>query len=244
MKHICVAPPTKIISPIFLTKLRLEAPLPVYFSCTTFIRSLYRNFGYTFGSQNAPPGDELVGALTTGWQSDSSFRALQAPRHCHWSLKMFFQMVVFDFSCFISKSYFYSCTSTFECEPWAFFFSFSRVRAPRNKHVVGRTHTVVRFQTRIRRKHGTENSGVSYMCWMDFHNAILCCGFLCARLISVYYVSILCLFCLFSLFRLPRRGLPRPIYTARAITPLPPLHGYHACLFPGYHGIVLCSIPG
>ena len=24
-------------------------------------------------------------------------------------------------------------------------------------------------------------SGGSYMCWMDFHNAILCCGFLCAQ---------------------------------------------------------------
>ena len=87
-------------------------------------------------------------------------------------------------------------------------------------------------------------SGVSYMCWMDFHNAILCCGFLYARLISVYSVSILCLFYVFSLFWLPRRGLPRPICTARAITPLPPLHGYHACLFPGYHAIGLCSIPG
>ena len=70
-------------------------------------------------------------------------------------------------------------------------------------------------------------SGVSYMYWMDFYNGILCCGFLCARLISV------------SLFRLPRRGLPRPkclsfpattprATTPRAITPLPPLHGYHA----------------
>ena len=88
-------------------------------------------------------------------------------------------------------------------------------------------------------------SGVSYMCWMGFHNAILCCGFLCARLISFYSVSIfVSILCLFSLFRLPRRGLPRPIYIARAITPLPPLHGYHACLFPGYHAIVLCSIPG
>ena len=68
---------------------------------------------------------------------------------------------------------------------------------------------------------------------------------LCARLISVYSVPILCLFCLLlSLFRLPRRGLPRPIYTARAITPSPPLHGYHACLFPGYHAIALSSIPG
>ena len=28
-------------------------------------------------------------------------------------------------------------------------------------------------------------SGVSYMCWIDFHNGILGFGFLCARLISV-----------------------------------------------------------
>ena len=76
-------------------------------------------------------------------------------------------------------------------------------------------------------------SGVSYMCWMDFHNnGILCCGFLCARLISVYFVSLLSL--LLS-FPAPRQGLPRPIYTARAITPRaitpsPPLHGYHACV--------------
>ena len=71
------------------------------------------------------------------------------------------------------------------------------------------------------------------------------CVFMCPTniiLFCAYSVSILCLY--FSLFRLPRRGLPRPIYTARAITPLPPLHGYHACLFPGYHAIVICSIPG
>ena len=59
--------------------------------------------------------------------------------------------------------------------------------------------------------------GVSYMCWMDFHNTFLCCGFLCARLISLYFVSILCLS-----FRLPRRGLPRPILTTT---------GYHACVY-------------
>ena len=92
-------------------------------------------------------------------------------------------------------------------------------------------------------------SGVSYKCWMDFHNnGILCCGFLCARLISVYFLSLLSF--LLSLFRLPRQGLPRPIYiaraiTPRAITPLPPLHGYHACvyIYPGYHAIFLSSIP-
>ena len=76
--------------------------------------------------------------------------------------------------------------------------------------------------------------GVSYMCWMDFHNAILCCGFLCTRSISSYFLlQFLLLFCVYlvPISRLPRRGLPRPIYTARAITPLPPLHGYHACVY-------------
>ena len=99
-------------------------------------------------------------------------------------------------------------------------------------------------------------SGVSYMCWMDFHNGILCCWFLCARLIH----SLLSLLPRLSLFRLPRRGLPRPIYTSRAITPraitpLPPLHGYHACVyisrlsrhfrslpFTGYHATCFFSI--
>ena len=73
-------------------------------------------------------------------------------------------------------------------------------------------------------------SGVSYMCWMDFHNAILCCGFLCARLISVYSVTIYvaraitprAITPLPPLHRLPRRGLPRPIFTTT---------GYHACVY-------------
>ena len=38
---------------------------------------------------------------------------------------------------------------------------------------------------------GRRISGVSYMCWIDFHNRILGCGFLCAQLMSVYSVSIL-----------------------------------------------------
>ena len=78
--------------------------------------------------------------------------------------------------------------------------------------VVGRTHTIVRLQTRIRRKMERRISGVSYMCCMDFHNEILCCGFLCARLISVSFSG-----------SLPQRGLPRP-------TAL--FSGYHA---EGYH---------
>ena len=60
-------------------------------------------------------------------------------------------------------------------------------------------------------------SGVSCMCRMEFHYTFLCCGFLCARLISIYFVSILCLS-----FRLPRRGLPRPFLTTT---------GYHACVY-------------
>ena len=45
-----------------------------------------------------------------------------------------------------------------------------------SRGAVGRTHTIVRFQTRIRRKDGTENFG-GFVYVMDFHNAILCCGF-------------------------------------------------------------------
>ena len=56
-------------------------------------------------------------------------------------------------------------------------------------------------------------SGVSYICWMDFHNGILCCGFLCARLISVSFV--------FSLVSFPAT-------TPRATTPHLYRQGYHA----------------
>ena len=107
-----------------------------------------------------------------------------------------------------------------------------------SRGAVGRTHTIVRLQTRIRRKDGTENFG-SFVYVLDLYNGILCCGFLCARLISVSFPATTprattphrSLF-----FRLPRRGLPRPTdipraITPRAITPLPPLHGYHACVY-------------
>ena len=51
-------------------------------------------------------------------------------------------------------------------------------------------------------------SGGSCMCWMDFHNVILCSGFICTLLI-------------YSIIRLPRRGAPRPILT---------ITDYHACV--------------
>ena len=103
-----------------------------------------------------------------------------------------------------------------------------------------RHETVERIMERI-------ISGGSYMCWMDFHNAILCCGFLCARLISVCFVSLLSLLLSF------------PATTPRATTPHLYCTGYHAqsyhaftttarlprlCIYPGYHAIVLSTIPG
>ena len=62
--------------------------------------------------------------------------------------------------------------------------------------------------------------GFSYMCWVDFHNGILCCGFLCARLISVYFVSLLCVSFASS--------LSFPATTPRATTPHLYPTGYHA----------------
>ena len=55
------------------------------------------------------------------------------------------------------------------------------------------------------------------MCWMDFHNAILCCGFLCTLLTSFYFTAT----------------------TPRATTPHPYHHGLsRLCMHPGYHTIV------
>ena len=68
------------------------------------------------------------------------------------------------------------------------------------------------------------------MYWMDFYNGICIVGFY-----VLDYINLLINFSV-SLFRLPRCGLPRPIYTPRAITPraitpLLPLHGYHARVY-------------
>ena len=68
---------------------------------------------------------------------------------------------------------------------------------------------------------------------MDFHNGILCCGFLCARIIplnfSTLFLPLSCVFCVFF-YGYHAKGCHAPIYSARAITPSP-LHGYHACVF-------------
>ena len=63
-----------------------------------------------------------------------------------------------------------------------------------SRGAVGRTHTVVRLQTRIRRKDGTENFG-GFVYVLDLHNGISCYEFfVCSINFSVF------------LFRLPWRG--------------------------------------
>ena len=64
-------------------------------------------------------------------------------------------------------------------------------------------------------------SGVSYRCWMDFHNAILCCGFLCTLLTSFY-------FCFYFTATTPRATTPHLYFTVYHA------EGYHAPSIP--HG--------
>ena len=98
-----------------------------------------------------------------------------------------------------------------------------RVRSVLNGYV-GRTHIIVRFQTRSRTKHGTENFGGFIYVLDGFpQRDFVLWVFICP-------INIVPFFRL-SIFRLPRQGQPRPIYTARATTPLPPLHSYHACVY-------------
>ena len=113
---------------------------------------------------------------------------------------------------------------------------------------VGRTHSIVRLQTRIRRKMDRRILRVSYICGMDLHNGILCCGFLCARIISLYFftlffclyfVSFLCLF-----YGYHAKGYHDP----SILQGLSPLHHCTATtpvyLHPGYHATAPSSISG
>ena len=94
-----------------------------------------------------------------------------------------------------------------------------------SRGAVGRIHAIVILQTRIRRKDGTENfGGFVYVLDGFLQRDFVLWVFMCSINFSV------------SLFRLPRRGLPHPTDTARAITPraitpLPPLHGHHAGVY-------------
>ena len=97
-----------------------------------------------------------------------------------------------------------------------------RVSVPDNL-VVGRTHTIVRLQTRIRRKHGTDNfGGFVYVLDGFLQRDFVLWVFMCSINFSVSFPATTPRATtphLVSRFRLPRRGLPRPIYTPRAITP-------------------------
>ena len=95
-----------------------------------------------------------------------------------------------------------------------------------SRGAVGRTHTIVSLQTRIRRKDGTENFGGSVYVLDGFlQRDFVLWVFMCLINFSV------------SLFRLPRRRLPRPTglfsgyhtegYDAR--TDAFKLTGYHVC---------------
>ena len=110
---------------------------------------------------------------------------------------------------------------------------------------VGRTHTIVRLQTRIRRKDGTENfGGFVYVLdgfpQRDFALWVFMC--------PINFILFCLLSCLFSgyhakgyhtpsiLHGLSRPGLSRLYHHCTATTPV--------YIYPGYHTIVLSSIPG
>ena len=98
---------------------------------------------------------------------------------------------------------------------------------------VGRTHSIVRFRTRIRPNDGSEKIGGFVYVWGGFlqRNFVLWV-FVCPNNITLFSTLFLPLPCVFSasLLRLPHQGRPSPIYIASAITPSP-RHGYHACVF-------------
>ena len=102
-------------------------------------------------------------------------------------------------------------------------------------------------------------SWVSYMCWIDFHNGIWGCGFLCTLLITLfclYFVSFLSLFCVY-LSGYHAEGYHVPSLPPRAITPVytsrlphqsyraPPIH-VHRVITPAisYSYFVVLSFAG
>ena len=97
-----------------------------------------------------------------------------------------------------------------------------------SRGAVGRTHTIVRLQTKIRRKDGTENFG-GFVYVVGLHNGISCCGFcVCSINFSLSFPATTPRATTphRSFFRLPRRGLPRPYRYIQANS-LPRLQGYH-----------------
>ena len=102
-----------------------------------------------------------------------------------------------------------------------------------SRGAVGRTHSIVILQPTIRRKDGSEIfGGFVYVCDGFPQRDFVLWVFMCPNIITLFWTLFLPLSCVYyvSLLQLPRQGLPRPIYIARAITPSPS-HGYHACVF-------------
>ena len=95
---------------------------------------------------------------------------------------------------------------------------------------VGRTHIIVRLQTRTRRKDGTENFGCFvYVLDRFLQRDFLVWVFMCSiSFILFFWVSTTARATTLhrSYFRLPRRGPPRPYRYIRA-NRLPRLQGYH-----------------
>ena len=111
---------------------------------------------------------------------------------------------------------------------------------------VGRTHIIVRLQTGTRRKDGTENfGGFIYVLDGFLQRDFVLWGFMCSINFSLFscvsFPATTPRAPRVSLFRLPCRGLPRPIYTARAITP-PGRHTYQPT--PHYCALLSSSVFG
>ena len=116
--------------------------------------------------------------------------------------------------------------------------------------VFGRTHTIVRLQTRIRRKDGTENfGGFVYLLDGFPQRHFVLWVFMCPINFVLFVFSFVAFTTLVSF----------PATTPTATTPHLYLTGYHAqsyhaftttarlprlCIYPGYHAIVLSTIPG
>ena len=114
-----------------------------------------------------------------------------------------------------------------------------------SRGAVGRTHTIVRLQTRICRKDGTENfGGFVYVLDGFSQRGFALCVFMCPINFSLFscLIFLFCLFfCLFSGYHtegyhapsithwLSRPGLSRLYHHCTATTPV--------YIYPGYHAI-------
>ena len=123
--------------------------------------------------------DQLIWQIVShSVRSSALWRGLTRPEGCIRFLKAFYGWGVFVFS-------------------RARFFV-SRRKVASGIYNVGRTHTIVRLQTRIRRKDGMENCGGFVYVLDGFpQRDFVLWVFMCPINISLFCVSFVCLFCLF-----------------------------------------------